>query len=199
MPFDRSHSRERRIVTIVRPRIQPSSQPLGTTGEQRRRFLLHHAPLALGSTVVLALFMGLPLFDAHTYRHADLVSGPFPQERRGGAAAQDAAGLTGRTDHTRNQHGQMPHAGGHDGRPVDIQTQPTDQERDETTRHAREQTEEAAGGGDHGAPTVTVDIAVHGVAAKQEPRVPRLGNTSLAIPIRGTTAATCLGHAGCSS
>ena len=40
-----------------------------TSGNQRRRFLLHHLPFALASAVILVLFMSLPLFDASVYPH----------------------------------------------------------------------------------------------------------------------------------
>jgi methionine sulfoxide reductase heme-binding subunit len=50
--------------------IQPAAQspsrpgrPLGTSRDWRRRLLLHHAPLALASAVVLVLFVALPPFN----------------------------------------------------------------------------------------------------------------------------------------
>jgi hypothetical protein len=66
---------------------ESSSQPLGANGDHRRRFRLHHAPLALVSAVILVLFMRLPLFDITAYPHADVVSGTFPQLRGGDAGA----------------------------------------------------------------------------------------------------------------
>jgi sulfoxide reductase heme-binding subunit YedZ len=82
-----------------------SNAPLGTSGDLRRRFLLHHVPLALASAGVLVLFMSLPLFDANRYPHADIFSGPFPQER--------AADHAGPIDHAGRHTGQMDHGGGH--------------------------------------------------------------------------------------
>jgi sulfoxide reductase heme-binding subunit YedZ len=119
-------------------------QPLGTGGDLRRRFLLHHVPLALASAVVLALFMSLPLFDAHAYPHADIVSGTFPQERREGAATGHAGGQTGRTDHDGNQDGPMGHGGDQAGRHSGTHTG--------ATGHGRDQPEAVAGSGDHAAP-----------------------------------------------
>ena len=57
-----------------------SSNELGTSKDWHRRLLLHHAPLALVSAVVLVLFMSLPLFAA-TGHGVDLSSGAFPQQR----------------------------------------------------------------------------------------------------------------------
>lgn len=81
----------------TQPATRSSNQPLGTSGDQRRRFLLHHVPLALASAVVVVLFMSLPLFDANVYPHGDIFSGRFPQQRGG--------------DHT----GPMGHGGDHTG------------------------------------------------------------------------------------
>jgi sulfoxide reductase heme-binding subunit YedZ len=55
-----------------------SPKPLGTSRDWRRRLLLHHAPLALASAVVVALFMSLPTF-AISGPHGDIRSGTFPQ------------------------------------------------------------------------------------------------------------------------
>lgn len=126
------------------PANQFPNQPLGTSGDLRRRFLLHHVPLALASAVVLALFMSLPSFDAHAYPHADIVSGTFPQERREGAATGHAGGQTGRTDHDGNQNGLMRHGGDQAGRHSGTQT--------EATGHGRNQAEAVAWGGDHAEP-----------------------------------------------
>jgi sulfoxide reductase heme-binding subunit YedZ len=69
----------------VHPRRPPSADrgpertvPQG--GHQGRRLVRHHVPLALGSAVLLALFMTLPIFNpaGHT---VDLSSGAFPQQR----------------------------------------------------------------------------------------------------------------------
>ncbi|MGH2377000.1 MAG: ferric reductase-like transmembrane domain-containing protein [Candidatus Limnocylindria bacterium] len=44
----------------MQPLAARSSDPLGTIGDWRLRLLFHHAPLALASTVVLVLLLGLP-------------------------------------------------------------------------------------------------------------------------------------------
>jgi hypothetical protein len=46
----------------------------------RRRLFLHHVPLALASAALLVVFMGFPSFEAGARTHADLTSGPFPQQ-----------------------------------------------------------------------------------------------------------------------
>jgi sulfoxide reductase heme-binding subunit YedZ len=51
-----------------------SAKPLGTGRGWRRRLLLHHAPLAAASAVVLVLFMGVP-----TGPRGDIFSGTLPQ------------------------------------------------------------------------------------------------------------------------
>jgi sulfoxide reductase heme-binding subunit YedZ len=81
-----------------------SNQPLGTSGDLRRRFLFHHVPLALASAGVLVLFMSLPLFDASKQPHADILSGTFPQERAGDHIEP--------TDHGGRHGGPMDHGGG---------------------------------------------------------------------------------------
>jgi len=76
------------------------SQTLGAGRDWRRRLLLHHAPLALGSAVVLVLFMNLSTFNANTYGVADLFTGRFPKEFDDSAgAAQHTGPPTGTTDH----------------------------------------------------------------------------------------------------
>jgi sulfoxide reductase heme-binding subunit YedZ len=70
-------------------------------GDQRRRLLLHHLPLALVSAVVLFAFTSAPLFDVDRYPHVDLRSGAVPQLReRAGAGpgehgAEPAPGVAG--------------------------------------------------------------------------------------------------------
>jgi sulfoxide reductase heme-binding subunit YedZ len=103
----------------------PSSiQPLGTNGDQRRRFLLHHMPLALASALLLVLFMTGPLFDAHAYEQGDIVSGTFPQARSTARPADHGGDHAGHT--ALGGHGQrsvrrpaeresMGHAGGNTG------------------------------------------------------------------------------------
>ena len=91
------------------------NQPLGTNGDQRRRFLCHHLPLALASAVVLVLFMSLPAFDANEYPHADIFSGPFPQQQSGDhiGPMDHGAAHTGPMDHGVDHAGPMRHDGGH--------------------------------------------------------------------------------------
>src|SRR2546425_5455764 len=63
--------------------MQPATQsiqPLGTNGD-RRRFLLHHVPIAFATAALLVVFMTLPAFDASTYRYGDIVSDTFPHAR----------------------------------------------------------------------------------------------------------------------
>jgi hypothetical protein len=67
-------------LSMNEQRVTPSSNhPLGAARYWRRRLLLHHAPLALLSAVVLVLFVTLPSFDANAYLHPDLRSGTFPK------------------------------------------------------------------------------------------------------------------------
>src|SRR5712691_4362245 len=68
-------------MSRMKPAAGLSIRPLGTDGDQRRRFLFHHVPLALGSALLLGVFMTVPLFDARAYAHGDIVSGTFPQAR----------------------------------------------------------------------------------------------------------------------
>ena len=56
------------------------SRPFGTRRSWRRRLLFHHAPLALASAAVLALFVTVPIFDSTRYHHvADISSNTFPR------------------------------------------------------------------------------------------------------------------------
>jgi hypothetical protein len=91
---------------------QISKQPLGTSGDLRRRLLLHHLPLALASAVVLVLFMTLSPFDVTAYPHADIFSGTFPQQQGGD---QGGGGRTGPIDHSGGHIGPMHHGGHHAG------------------------------------------------------------------------------------
>jgi len=100
------------------------------SGDQRRRLLRHHVPLALGSAVVLALFMTLPTFDTSANHGAvDISTGAFPQPRaereptdhganesrpmdHDGAEGQPAVHGTGTgTDHARDQRDSTDHGG----------------------------------------------------------------------------------------
>ena len=67
---------------MTQPTDRPSTHPLGTDGDLRRRLLRHHVPLALATAVVLVLLMTLPVFDATRYPHGDITSGKFPKQRR---------------------------------------------------------------------------------------------------------------------
>lgn len=98
----------------TQPATRSPEQPLGASREQRRRFLLHHLPLALASAVVLLLFMSLPLFDVSLYPHADLVSGALPQQGAAGHTApmDHGGGHTERMRHGRSHAGSMDHSGG---------------------------------------------------------------------------------------
>ena len=107
--------------------IPISNQPLGTDSDLRRRFLLHHLPLALASALILVAFMSLPLFDAAAYPHPDIISGTFPQQRGGDGTeptsqGQRHGGLMGRDrnhagsgtrsmDHGRHHAGSGKHRG----------------------------------------------------------------------------------------
>jgi sulfoxide reductase heme-binding subunit YedZ len=76
-------------MQLTTPAARP---PLGTNGDMRLRLLLHHAPLALVSAVVLVLFMTVSPFDANKYLLGDLFSGSFPKDF---PAVQTEAGADG--------------------------------------------------------------------------------------------------------
>lgn len=88
--------------------------PLGTSRGLGRRLVLHHVPLALASTMAVALFMGLPLFDARLHPHADIFSGTFPRERIEGGPMDHGAQGAGPTHHRRNHGASGDHGGTHD-------------------------------------------------------------------------------------
>ena len=92
----------------------PSNPPLGTSGGLRRRLVLHHLPLALASAMAVALFMGLPIFDAARHPHADIFSGTFPRERVEGGPMDHGAEGAGPI-HRRRDHGQSADHGGTHG------------------------------------------------------------------------------------
>jgi methionine sulfoxide reductase heme-binding subunit len=52
------------MSTIAQPPTRAPNPTLGTTGDQRRRLLFHHVPIALVSAGVFALWMTLPAFQA---------------------------------------------------------------------------------------------------------------------------------------
>lgn len=52
------------MSTIAQPPTRAPNPPLGTAGDQRRRFLFHHVPLALVSAGVFVLWMILPVFQS---------------------------------------------------------------------------------------------------------------------------------------
>jgi sulfoxide reductase heme-binding subunit YedZ len=103
----------------MQPAPRSSIQPLGANGDQRRRFLFHHVPLALVSAVLLVLFMNFRLFDTTRYPHGDVVSGTFPQARADSGSMRRDAEPTGgherthtaQTDHASNHAGSMGHTG----------------------------------------------------------------------------------------
>jgi sulfoxide reductase heme-binding subunit YedZ len=82
----------------VQTAIRSWNQPLGTSGDWRRRLLFHHAPLALVSAVVLVLFMSLSSFDANRYGVKDLFSGSLPREFGEGQGAMQHGPQAGATD-----------------------------------------------------------------------------------------------------
>lgn len=86
-----------------------SNQPLGTSGDIRRRVLLHHVPLAVGSAVVLALFMGLPIFARAAGHH-----GPgAAMSHRGTGAAMGHHGIDTATEGQQGQQAPMSHLMSH--------------------------------------------------------------------------------------
>lgn len=112
---------------------------LGTSGDQRRRVLRHHAPMAVASAAVLVAFMTLPLFDANAYPHADVVSGNFPQARRESRPTTHGAARTGGHGHG-------------------VQTESADNNRGHADRRERM----------HGQDPVAAGLMVHG-AREREP------------------------------
>lgn len=58
---------------------RPLTEPRTSRG-LRRRLLRHHLPLALGSAVVLLLFLTLPRFDSSKYTQGDIFSGTLPKD-----------------------------------------------------------------------------------------------------------------------
>ncbi len=75
----------------TQPVARSSKQPLGTSGDLRRRFFLHHLPLAVASAVVLVFLMSLPLNLDH------------------------GGGQMGSMNHEGGHNGMMHHGGGHNG------------------------------------------------------------------------------------
>jgi methionine sulfoxide reductase heme-binding subunit len=53
--------------------------PLGTSGNMRRRILLHHLPFAIIGALVIALFTSVSQFDLRRQPRVDLKSGPLPK------------------------------------------------------------------------------------------------------------------------
>lgn len=84
--------------------IPSSIRPLGTSGDLRRRFLLHHVPLGAASAVVLIIFMSVPLG-----RHVDISSGTFPKGRGEGGPMDHGGGQT--MDHGGSRTGAMGRGG----------------------------------------------------------------------------------------
>jgi sulfoxide reductase heme-binding subunit YedZ len=52
---------------------------VAASGDQRRRVLRHHVPLAVASAGAFLLFMSLPIFDPQAYPRSDMMGGPLPQ------------------------------------------------------------------------------------------------------------------------
>jgi sulfoxide reductase heme-binding subunit YedZ len=52
---------------------------VAASGDQRRRLLRHHLPLAVASVGAFLLLMSLPLFDPQAYPRSDMTGGPLPQ------------------------------------------------------------------------------------------------------------------------
>jgi sulfoxide reductase heme-binding subunit YedZ len=86
---------------------------IGADGDQRRRVLFHHVPIALASAVALALFTGLPIFNAPAFPHPDIVSGVFPKAPIEGGATGHAGSHTGTAEKDRGLHEPMSHGAQH--------------------------------------------------------------------------------------
>lgn len=91
----------------MRPASRSSNQPLGTSGDWRRRLLLHYGPLALASATVLVLFMSLPRFDSSEYTMGDIFTGTFPRD----FPEQGSTQLDGTGAHTGPPAGAEGHTG----------------------------------------------------------------------------------------
>ena len=72
---------------------RPLTEPRARRG-LRRRLLGHYLPLAIGSAVVLLLFMAVPRFDSSEYTQGDLFSGTFPKDFPAGQGSQHGGGQT---------------------------------------------------------------------------------------------------------
>jgi sulfoxide reductase heme-binding subunit YedZ len=69
--------------------MEDATRPLTEPRAKRelgRRLLRHYLPLAVGSGVVLLLFMTLPRFDSSNYSPGDIFSGTFPKDFPAGQA-----------------------------------------------------------------------------------------------------------------
>src|SRR5712691_6099904 len=160
-------------MSRMKPAAGLSIRPLGTDGDQRRRFLFHHVPLALASALLLGVFMTAPRFDARAYAHGDIVSATFPQARDEASSMSHGAGRNGSHDggqtepigHRRDHAGPTAHSGhGHPG--VRRPAEPT------SMGHAAGDT----GSRDHG-------------GSNTEPKDPR-ADSSLARSVQQFTVAT---------
>src|SRR5881628_293841 len=98
----------------MKPVLGSSIPPLGKDGDQRRRFLFHHLPLALVSALLLVVFMTASLFDIRAYGHEDIMSGAFPQARRDGGPIGHGAARGGEHDGAETRSSE--HGGDHAGR-----------------------------------------------------------------------------------
>ena len=64
---------------MIEQPTRPLTEPRSKRG-LRRRLVRHYLPLALGSVVVLVLFMTLPRFDSSKYSPGDIFSGTLPKD-----------------------------------------------------------------------------------------------------------------------
>jgi len=100
----------------LQPATRRSNQPLGgSSGDWRRRLLLHYVPLALASAVVLVLFMTLPPFDTDEYPPGNIFSGTFPQEEFPGVVVGGGGSQGGPIEHGPDQSGPAQHEGAQTG------------------------------------------------------------------------------------
>ena len=86
----------------MQPETRSSNQPIGAGGDQRRRLLFHHLPLAVSSAAVFVLWMTVPVFQ--TGGHHGPSQGMEHEAQAGGHQGLHRAG---------GHHG--PASGGHYG------------------------------------------------------------------------------------
>jgi len=81
-----------------------SRPPLGTSGDLRRRVLVHHAPLAFATAMALLLWMHLPIFETAGHQGPPAAAlqsaaGHEPPAGAGGHSRSPQANHEGQTDH----------------------------------------------------------------------------------------------------